>query len=317
MAVNTLESPVALLMQGQGSQQPGMFDELKQTDAGSELDSLAQMVLGESLYTDVMHGDADRLRQTEVAQPAIVLAELMLLRSRVFLPERDFIAGAGHSLGEISMLAAAEVFTDEEALRMAAVRGAAMADAAHANPGGMLIARKMSPEQIEDILNKTHSQFPGIILEIGNINSPKQTILSGGLDGIAALESVIAGTAHEKNVSRLENVGGAFHSACMTSAALTFADHLNTVHFNDFVVPVYQGVDGVALNDPAEIKERLVSGILGTVRWNRVIKQMIDDGYTNFMELGPGKKTLGPFVASIAASLNPSVNVDTFMAAEL
>ncbi len=317
MAVNTLESPVALLMQGQGSQQPGMFDELKQTDAGGELDSLAQMVLGESLYTDVMHGDADRLRQTEVAQPAIVLAELMLLRSKVLVPRHNFHAGAGHSLGEISMLAAAEVFTDEEALKMAAVRGAAMADAARENPGGMMIVRKMSLEQIGQILDEISSRHPGIALGVGNVNSPKQIILSGGLEGLEALERFVTGTDNEENLKRLENVGGAFHSDCMRSATATFTSHLESVHFNNFKVPVYQGIDGLAFNDPAAIKQRLVDGLLGTVRWDRVIKNMIDDGHTKFVELGPGKKTLGVFVAAIANNMDRSIDANTIMSTEL
>ena len=193
---------------------------------------------------------------------------------------------AGHSLGEFSALVAAKALSLEDGLRLVHARALAMQKACEATPSTMAAVLGMADEAVEKICGEIDE-----VVVPANYNSPGQIVISGSNKGIEIACAKLA-EAGAKRVLPL-NVGGAFHSPLMEPARKELAEAINNTHFSEPICPIYQNVDAQPYTDPERIKNNLIAQLTSSVRWTQIMQNMIADGATSFLEIGPGKVLQG------------------------
>ena len=275
----------AYVFPGQGAQFVGMGKDLYDNNAEARaLFEKANEILGFSI-TDLMFAGTDEdLRQTAVTQPAIFIHSVLLAKSLGADFQPDMVAG--HSLGEFSALVAAGALSFEDGLRLVAARARAMQKACELTESTMAAVLALPDEKVEEIC----AGIEGTVV-CANYNCPGQLVISGEVAAIdAACEALKAAGA--KRALKLK-VGGAFHSPCMEPARAELAAAIEATEFHTPVCPVFQNVDALPHTDPSEIKANLVAQLTAPVRWTQSVRNMIADGATEFVELGPGKVLQG------------------------
>lgn len=270
----------AFVFPGQGAQFVGMGKDLYENNAlAHEMFEKANEVLGFRITDLMFDGTEEDLRQTKVTQPAIFLHSVILAKTLGEEFKPDMVAG--HSLGEFSALVAAGALPFEQGLQLVATRAKAMQEACEKNPSTMAAILALSNETVEEICAGIDA-----VVAPANYNCPGQVVISGTNEGIdAACEKMLAAGA--KRAIKLK-VGGAFHSPLMESAHAVLADAINKAEFHKPVCPVYQNVDGKPHTDPEEIKQNLIAQLTSPVRWTQSVQNMVADGLTEVVELGPG-----------------------------
>ncbi len=270
---------------GQGAQFVGMGKDLYDSNpAAHEMFEKANEILGFRITDIMFEGTDEDLKQTRVTQPAIFLHSVILAKTmgEEFKPDMT----AGHSLGEFSALVAAGALSFEDGLRLVAARARAMQKACELKPSTMAAVLALPDEKVEEICEG----IDGVVV-CANYNCPGQIVISGEMEAIdKACEQLLAAGA--KRALKLK-VGGAFHSPCMEPARAELAEAIAATEIHTPVCPVYQNVDAKPHTDPAEIKANLVAQLTAPVRWTQTVKNMIADGATEFVELGPGKVLQG------------------------
>jgi [acyl-carrier-protein] S-malonyltransferase len=199
-------------------------------------------------------------------------------------------AVAGHSLGEITSLVAAEALDFESGLRLVSARAKAMQMACEMTQSTMAAILGLDDQIVEQICEET----PGIVVA-ANFNCPGQVVISGENPAVeSAAES--CKKAGAKRAIML-TVGGAFHSPLMEPAIDLFSEAIDNIKFNTPIVPVYQNIDALPSTDPDEIKQKLLGQLTSSVLWTSTIENMVKGGIEEYVEFG--SKVLGGFVRKI------------------
>lgn len=270
----------AYVFPGQGAQFVGMGKDLYDNHSiAKEMFEKANAILGYRI-TDLMFAGTDEdLRQTKVTQPAIFLHSVILAATLGNNFKPDMVAG--HSLGEFSALVAAKALTFEDGLRLVLARALAMQKACEAEPSTMAAILGLDDAKVEEVLSGIDE-----VVVPANYNSPGQLVISGSLKGIEiACEQLKAAGA--KRALPLK-VGGAFHSPLMEPARIELAAAISAATFSTPICPVYQNVDARPHSTSDEIRANLVAQLTSPVRWTQTAVNMIADGGSIFVEVGPG-----------------------------
>ena len=275
----------AYIFPGQGAQFVGMGLDLYEKSAEAKaLFEVANGILGFSI-TDIMFSGTDEdLKQTKVTQPAIFLHSVILSKvlGKNFAPQMV----AGHSLGEFSALVANEALSFEDGLQLVAKRATAMQKACELQPGTMAAVLGLDDSKVEELC----ATVDGIVTP-ANYNCPGQLVISGELKAVeAACEKMKEAGAKRALVLP---VGGAFHSVLMKPAEEELATAIEQTTFHKPLCPVYQNVTTTAVSNENAIKTNLIKQLTAPVKWTQSVEQMIADGATEFIEVGPGKVLQG------------------------
>jgi|TARA_B110000908_G_scaffold164674_1_gene213011 [acyl-carrier-protein] S-malonyltransferase len=275
----------AYIFPGQGAQFTGMGLNLyEKSSKAKELFHQANELLGFDITKIMFEGTAEELKETKVTQPAIFLHSTILAEvlGESFQPNMV----AGHSLGEISALVANKTLVFKDGLLLVSKRAQAMQEACEATPSTMAAVLSLEDAVVEEICAKT----PGIVVA-ANYNCPGQLVISGEVNAInLACEAMKEAGARRALVLP---VGGAFHSPLMEPAREELAAAIENTHFSNPACPIYQNVSTTAVIDPSVIKMNLVSQLTAPVKWTQSMQQMIADGATHFIEVGPGNVLQG------------------------
>ncbi|MFA7290394.1 MAG: ACP S-malonyltransferase [Melioribacteraceae bacterium] len=287
----------AFLFPGQGSQYIGMAKDLYKNSGDAKLlIESAEEIMGIKISDVMFNGPEEALKQTDITQPAIFIHSMALSNLlKSIKPDMT----AGHSLGEYSALVEAGAIQYNEAVSLVRLRGSAMLKAGIEQPGTMAAILGMDKAKLEEICASVENEF---IVQCANFNSPGQIVISGSVEGVKkAME--IAKSNGAKLVKELV-VSGAFHSPLMFSAIEKLESKLEHTVIEDAKIPVYTNVTAKPVTSKEEIKSNLSKQLSAAVQWEDTIINMIEDGATDFYEIGPGKVLQG-----LVKRINPNVNI--------
>ena len=283
---------------GQASQKVGMgLDLYENTDLGRNYYDLANDILGEDIKDISFNGPDEKLKITKFTQPAIFIVSTIishLLLEKGYNPD----GVAGHSLGEYSALAAAGGIDFETGLELVKVRSNSMDNAGKLIPGTMAAVIGMDRNKVKELTQKLSSEK---IVVAANYNTENQIVISGNIETVQGFIDIA-----KENGARMAiplNVSGAFHSPLMKPAREELADKLDSIEITDINIPLYSNVNAKPTRKGSDIKKSLINQLENPVLWFDSINNMINDGFTKFTEIGPGKVLYG---------LNKKINKDLF-----
>ena len=283
---------------GQASQKVGMgLDLYENTDLGRNYYDLANDILGEDIKDISFNGPDEKLKITKFTQPAIFIVSTII--SHLLLEKGHNPDGvAGHSLGEYSALAAAGGIDFETGLELVKVRSNSMDNAGKLIPGTMAAIIGMDKAKIKELTQKLSSEQ---IVVAANYNTKNQIVISGNIETVQNFIDVA-----KKNGARMAiplNVSGAFHSPLMKPAREELADKLDSIEITDINIPIYSNVNAKPTRKGSDIKKSLINQLENPVLWFDSINNMVNDKFSKFTEIGPGKVLCG---------LNKKINKDLF-----
>tara|TARA_B100001093_G_scaffold440592_1_gene441181 strand:+ start:105 stop:1040 length:936 start_codon:yes stop_codon:yes gene_type:complete len=283
---------------GQASQKVGMgLDLYENTDLGRNYYDLANDILGEDIKDISFNGPDEKLKITKFTQPAIFIVSTII--SHLLLEKGHNPDGvAGHSLGEYSALAAAGGIDFETGLELVKVRSNSMDDAGKLIPGTMAAVIGMDRIRVEELTQKLSSEQ---IVVAANYNTENQIVISGNIETVKDFIDIA-----KENGARMAiplNVSGAFHSPLMKPAREELADKLDSIEITDINIPIYSNVNAKPTRKGSDIKKSLINQLENPVLWFDSINNMVNDKFSKFTEIGPGKVLCG---------LNKKINKDLF-----
>ena len=275
----------AYIFPGQGAQFKGMGKDLyDRSPLAKELFEKANDILGFSITNIMFEGTDEDLKKTKVTQPAVFLHSVILSKVLGDSFKPDMVAG--HSLGEFSALVANGVLKFEDALKLVSKRAIAMQHACELEKSTMAAVLGMEDHLVEAVC----ADIKGTVVA-ANYNCPGQLVISG--DELAVEKACEELKERGAKRAMVLPVGGAFHSPLMEPAREELAAAIEETEFHTPVCPIYQNVSTFAVTDPAEIRKNLIFQLTAPVKWTQSVQNMIKDGATEFIEVGPGKVLQG------------------------
>lgn len=276
---------LAVVAPGQGSQVPGFLTPWLELPNFEDRMKWLGTVAGVDLIAHGTTSDEDTIRNTAVAQPLIVSAGMVSLLSLFPHPGEAYAKvgiGAGHSVGEITAAAAANVISAEQAMVLVRERGNAMAAASAVTPTGM--SAVLGGDRDEVIAKLAQHG-----LTAANENGAGQIVAAGTLEQLAALEADPPSGARVRPLS----VAGAFHTKHMAPAVGILAQHAKAISTHDARSRILSNADGTVVQDGREVLKRLVTQVSNPVRWDLCMQTMLDLGVTGLIELPPAGTLVG------------------------
>ena len=281
---------IAFVFPGQASQFVGMGKDLMEDGHRSGLFSQANDILGFDIRRIMCEGSEEDLVQTSVTQPAVFLHSVMKYLS--YQGDLRPTAVAGHSLGEFSALVANGCLTFEDGLQLVRARAEAMQRACDSRSGTMAAIVGIADEVVEQVCSETE----GIVVP-ANFNCPGQLVISGAHAAVTAACEALTKLGARRAI--LLPVGGAFHSPLMQPAQTELAAAIEKTAFSQPICPIYQNVNGLAQQDPVQIRTNLVQQLTSPVRWTTTIQNLISGGTNTFVEVGGTGKVLQGMIKRI------------------
>jgi [acyl-carrier-protein] S-malonyltransferase len=282
---------VALCFPGQGSQGAGMAAGLLDHPlAGTLIDVAAAE--GVDLVA-ALAGSDDDLRPTAIAQPALLLVELVL--AAALADDLEIVGVAGHSVGEYAAVSVAGAYRPADAMRLVVRRGREMAAMTE---GTMAAVLGLEAAAVEDACAAVRSD--GEVVVVANLNAPGQVVISGTTNGVERAGAL----ARERGARRVLplNVSGAFHSPLMAPAAERFAAVIDAAPRHELRLPVVCNVDGAAVEHARELPSRLGRQLESPVRWTDCVAGLAALGAEVLVEVGPGAVLTG-----LARRIDPAI----------
>ena len=280
---------IAFVYPGQGSQYVGMAQDLYNTYPEiKELYLQAGEILGYDISEVSFNGPEEKLKQTFITQPAIVIHSVAATR---LVKNKEAHFTAGHSLGEFSALIQAGALSFEDGLKLVQLRGELMQRAGEENKGTMAAIIGLDTIKIIDVCRDASEMG---IVQVANFNSPGQIVISGTVEGVH--RAMVLAKERGAKLAKELVVHGAFHSPLMESAKEDFEVALDYTEFKKVNIPVYTNVHAQPITKDTDlefIKKSLYDQLTSSVRWEESITNMISDGASEFIELGPGKVLQG------------------------
>jgi len=281
----------SVIFPGQGSQSVGMAKDLyNKFNIVKDLFNKADETLKFSITKLILEGPTEKLNETENTQPAIFLVGFSIFQ----LIKKDFGIDlnkasyfAGHSLGEYTALACAEVLGFSETLNLLKARGKSMQEAVPKGKGGMAAILGSNPDQIEKIINENKKNYE---CYIANDNSNGQQVVSGKLDDLELLMTDLK----KNNIKSIKlPVSAPFHCKLMNDATKIMKNEIQKSDFKNPINTLISNVTNQEVKDSSLLKELLIKQIESRVRWRENVNLMIEKGTNKFIEIGPGKVLSG------------------------
>jgi len=280
--------PIVFLFPGQGSQAVGMGKDLADNyPVARRTFEEADEALGYKLSRLCFEGPEEKLKLTEITQPAILTASVAawrVLQGKGLKP--DFVVG--HSLGEYSAHVAAGTLTFADAVRTVRNRGKYIQEAVPVGVGAMAAVIGMALDKVSEILNEAAQ---GEVCQAANINSPEQLVISGHAGAVHRAIKLATARGAKKVVSL--PVSSPFHCSLMQPAQDRLAADLSALSFQSPLCPVVCNVDAALVTSAEVSREALIRQVTGAVRWEPSIRLLINKGASLFIEVGPGKVLWG------------------------
>ena len=275
----------AFVFPGQGSQFPGMgYDLYKSNEKVKSLFNEADDVLGFALSNVMFNGNEEELKQTKITQPAIFLYSIAKLS--ILQETHSPSAVAGHSLGEFSSLVANNTISFKDGLKLVFLRSKAMQKSCESSNGTMAAILGLDDKTIKE----TCESFDGNVTA-ANFNCPGQVVISGEINAVKKICEKFNEIGARRSI--LLPVGGAFHSNLMNDAKSELKEAIHKTKFNNPSCPIYQNFTAQKTTNIDIIKENLINQLTAPVLWTQTINNMVDDGYLDYIEVGPGKVLQG------------------------
>ena len=291
---------IALIFPGQGSQHIGMGKNLyDKYDCAKKVYDSAEEILNYDFKNVIFNGNEEELRKTENAQVAIYVTSMAAYKVFKECCQVDPIVSVGHSLGEISALAVAGVFTFEQGLELVRNRALYMKSASEEKKGSMFAIRNMHYTTVESACRENIEDKS---VFISNYNTDSQVVISGEIDKVTFLSEKLKEMG--AIVTELK-VSGAFHSPLMESARIKMEETLEGMQVNKFNIPVISNVTGEIYNIDS-VKKNLAQHIVRPVQWNKTVQLLDSMGINASVELGSGK-VLSNLISSTSS------NIETYL----
>ena len=279
---------LAFIFPGQGSQAAGMGKELAAMyPVARQTFDEADAALGYKISELCFEGPDEKLRQTEITQPAILtvsVAALRVLREKGIVPA--FVAG--HSLGEYSAHVAAGTLDFADAVRTVRNRGKYMQEAVPVGQGAMAAILALPLAEVEKVCAEAAQ---GEVCSPANVNAPEQIVISGSKSAVERAAELAKARGAKRAV--MLPVSAPFHCALMQPAQERLAGDLHKLKFQSMPLPVVKNVDAQPTQDPEEARRALIAQVTGAVQWVRSMQALIAKGVETFVEVGPGKVLCG------------------------